>query len=403
MPAELIASESATPRTKARRTVRIGKYKVLQHIATGGMGAIYRAVDTELDRPVALKVLARDLAAKPIARERFRREARSAARLRHANIVAIYDVGEDNGLHYLALEFVDGIDLLDYIGQQGKLEPEEARQILIQAARALEHAHKQGVVHRDIKPSNFLIVKADGKLSVKLTDMGLARFVRDDEFRLTEAGTTLGTVDYMSPEQARDGNSADIRSDIYSLGCTFHHMLAGAAPFAQGTVAQRISHHFETKPPDIRELNRNVPEGLALVLAKMLEKKPGERYQNPTELLKDLENPARVEARFHPGERRAVLEKLAGGEERKQAVIRTPPTDRTPRKSPDSHRGRGASGNERYFRDPAGTPAPAKPRRVALSKDDVARFLRKNWLRLASGVGVGLALTLILFQLFAHR
>src|SRR5439155_5929936 len=107
-------------------------------------------------------------------------------------------------------------------------------------------------------------------------------------------GTTLGTVDYMSPEQARDGNSADIRSDIYSLGCTFYHMLAGAAPFAQGTIAERILQHFEVKAPDIRDLNARVPEGLALALAKMLEKKPADRYQTPAELLKDLENPERI-------------------------------------------------------------------------------------------------------------
>jgi len=159
----------------ARRTVRIGKYNVLAHIATGGMGAVYKARDTELDRIVALKVMSPDLAAKPAMVERFHREARHAARLRHENIVTIYECGTFGGTHFLALEFVDGIDLNEYITRKERLDPEEARLITIQAARALDHAHQHGVVHRDIKPSNFLVSQAATGLLVKLTDLGLAR------------------------------------------------------------------------------------------------------------------------------------------------------------------------------------------------------------------------------------
>ncbi|HYT93836.1 MAG TPA: serine/threonine-protein kinase, partial [Gemmataceae bacterium] len=193
----------ADPPGNGRRSpVRIGKYEVVAHIATGGMGAVYRAIDTDLHREVALKVLPMETAARPATLERFRREARSAAKLRHDNIVAIYEFGEVAGTYYLALEFVDGIDLHELVNRQGKLDPETARHILIQAARALDHAHQQGIIHRDIKPSNFLIAQKNDKLIVKLTDLGLAREVNNDEFRITRDGTTVGTVDYMSPEQA---------------------------------------------------------------------------------------------------------------------------------------------------------------------------------------------------------
>lgn len=272
------------------RSQRIGKYEIVKHIASGGMGAVYRAVDTELKRPVALKILSPDLASKPNMIERFQREARSAAKLRHENIVTLYEVGQDNDVHFLALEFVEGTDLFEHITSKGKLDPEEARQILIQAARALDHAHKQGIVHRDIKPGNFLLAQADGEIVVKLTDMGLARASRDEEFRMTNPGSTVGTVDYISPEQAKDSSLADIRSDIYSLGCTFFHMLAGSPPFAQGSLTERLYQHVESEPPDIRKLNPAVPDGLVVVLQKMLVKKPADRYQTPADLLADLKN-----------------------------------------------------------------------------------------------------------------
>jgi eukaryotic-like serine/threonine-protein kinase len=282
---------SAEPPAKGSHRVRIGKYEILAHIATGGMGAVYKALDTDLGREVALKVLPLEMAARPGTLERFKREARSAAKLRHENIVAIYECAESNGTHYLALELVEGVDLHDFISRRGKLDPELARQILIQAARALAHAHDQGIVHRDIKPSNFLVSDKDGRVRVKLTDLGLARETRDDEFRLTRDGSTVGTVDYMAPEQARDSSAADIRSDIYSLGCTFYHMLAGNCPFPEGSLVERVYKHVEAAPPDIRKLNPTVPDGLVGILSRMLEKRPEDRYQTPHELLRDLEEP----------------------------------------------------------------------------------------------------------------
>jgi len=282
---------SEPPAKGARRTLRIGKYEVVKHIATGGMGAVYRAVDLDLGRPVALKILPPDLAANPLVVERFRREAKAAAKLRHENIVTIYEFEEDRGTQFLVLEFVEGTDLQAYITQKGRLEPEEARLLLLQAARALDHAHRQGIVHRDIKPSNFLVAQKDGQPLLKLTDLGLARETSEDEFRVTRDGTTVGTVDYMSPEQARNSGLADIRSDIYSLGCTFYHMLAGQAPFAEGSLTERIYKHVETEPEDIRTLNPAVDLGLARILRRMLEKKPADRHQTPAELIGELEHP----------------------------------------------------------------------------------------------------------------
>jgi serine/threonine-protein kinase len=273
---------------------RLGKYEVVDYIASGGMGAVYKARDTILDRIVALKILPRSVAKRPQMLDRFRREARAAARLQHSNIVAIYEFGDDSGLFYLALEYVPGTDLQRYIERRQKLPPEEAREIITQATRALAHAHAQGIVHRDVKPSNFLLTRKDGRVLVKLTDLGLAIQPSDDEFRLTREGTTVGTVDYMAPEQARDSGSADIRSDLYSLGCTFYHLLAGTAPFAQGTMAERLLQHLQAEPPDVRNLNRDVPPGYVAILKRMLAKDPADRYQTPEELLHDLEDPDSV-------------------------------------------------------------------------------------------------------------
>jgi serine/threonine-protein kinase len=267
---------------------QIGKYRVLAHIATGGMGSVYRARDEMLGRVVALKVLTPELANNPVLLERFRREARAASRLSHKNIVTLYECGEADGLHYLAMEFIKGIDLSEYIRRKGKLEPEEARRIIIQAAKALEHVAEQGVVHRDIKPSNFLLANDEGRCRVKLTDMGLSQLDEEEDFRITRAGTTVGSVDYMAPEQARDSSRADIRSDIYSLGCTLYQMLAGQPPFAEGGLGERIYKHLASDPPDIRLVNPNVSAGLWTVLRRMLAKHPDDRFQTPADLIQAL-------------------------------------------------------------------------------------------------------------------
>jgi len=271
-----------------RRYSRLGKYEVVVHLASGGMGAVYKAVDTDLGREVALKILSPDLANKPALLERFQREARHIAQLRHPNIVKIYEFGETHGTYFLALEFVNGIDLYEHITRKGQLYLDESLFLLTQAAHALDHLHQQRMVHRDIKPSNFLLTQENGQLLVKLTDLGLARVVDDAAFRVTRDGSTVGTIDYMAPEQARDSGLADIRSDIYSLGCTWYHMLAGRPPFGDGGLAERLYKHLNVEPPDIRQYNPQVSPGSVSVLRRMLAKKPAERYQTPALLLNDL-------------------------------------------------------------------------------------------------------------------
>jgi eukaryotic-like serine/threonine-protein kinase len=206
---------------KPHRSIRIGKYEVLSHIATGGMGAVYKARDTEDGREVALKVMSPEMASKPSMIERFRREAKHAAKLSHENVVTLYEFGEVNNTWFLAMEFIDGIDLHEYSKRKGPLDPAEALDIILQGCRALNHAYQCGIIHRDIKPSNFLVTRQGERMVIKMTDLGLARQVSNDEFRVTRAGTTVGTLDYMAPEQARDSGLADIRSDLYSLGSTW--------------------------------------------------------------------------------------------------------------------------------------------------------------------------------------
>jgi serine/threonine protein kinase len=274
-----------------RKAVRIGKYQILQHVATGGMASVYKARDVRLKREVALKVLSPETAAKPAMLQRFRSEAHNAAKLEHENVVQIYEFNEADGVHFLAMEFVHGVDLHEYIDRKGKLDPDEAREIVVQAARALERAHQLGVVHRDVKPSNFLLSRSrKGHLLVKLSDFGLSREVDDDDRRVTRTGTTVGTVDYIAPEQARNSRAADVRSDLYSLGCTWFHMLAGHAPFPEGAVAERLYRHMHEPPPDLRAINERVSEATAAVLGRLMAKDPADRCQTPSALLAELDD-----------------------------------------------------------------------------------------------------------------
>jgi serine/threonine-protein kinase len=316
-----MSSDSSAKRPA--RAKRLGKYEVVAHIATGGMGAVYKAIDSVLKREVALKLLPPDMASQPEALERFRREARNAARLRHENIVTIYEFDQFGNIFYLAMEFIDGIDLLEYIRRKGRLDPEEARVVTIQAARALEHAHAQGVVHRDVKPSNFLVSRKGDSLVVKMSDFGLARETSDEDGRVTRDGHTVGTVDYMSPEQARNSRSADCRSDIYSLGCTLYHMLAGKAPFAGGSITERLCKHAEDEPPDLRQFNPRISEALCAVVRRMLAKNPAERYPTPGALLRDL---IRLESATDPLRSTEVLAglALAAGEKAPKAKQQAP-------------------------------------------------------------------------------
>ena len=276
---------------------RLGRYQIEAHIGTGGMGTVFLARDLQLDRDVALKVLPPEFAHDPTIVQRFRNEARAAAQLDHENIARVYDIGEDQGISYIAFEYVRGETIRDLVQKRGRLSVAETVAYALQVASALAHADARGVVHRDIKPSN-IIVTTGGR--IKLVDMGLARFFEHQRLGgLTQTGVTLGTFDYIAPEQARDPRSADIRSDIYSLGCTMFHMLTGRPPFPEGNVVQKLLQHQSEPPPDVRQLNPGVPRRLAAILRKMMAKAPEDRYQTAADLITDLIEVA-TELRIRP-------------------------------------------------------------------------------------------------------
>ncbi|HTU18058.1 MAG TPA: serine/threonine-protein kinase [Gemmataceae bacterium] len=316
-----------------RRNIRIGKYEVLSHIASGGMGAVYKARDTESNQEVALKVLSPEMAAKPAMVERFRREAKHASKLRHENIVSLYEFGEAHHTHFLVMEFIDGIDLHEYSNRQGPLDPDEALEIIIQGCRALDHSYRQGVIHRDIKPSNFLVTRQGERTVVKLTDLGLAREASNEEFRVTRAGTTIGTLDYMSPEQARDSGLADIRSDLYSLGCTWYHLLTGHAPFPKGGLGERLHRIMHEEPANVRQSNPRISADMASLVHRLMAKRPSDRPQTPADLLRQLEALKRGESLLTPRQALEILAQEEGGpveppkkNRRSQDGRRTPPS-----------------------------------------------------------------------------
>lgn len=272
-----------TPRLEAGE--RLGHFELLEYIGGGGMGRVFRAMDHRLARIVAVKVLLPDQASDTETLLRFHNEARSAAKLDHENIARVYYVGEDRGLPFIVFEYVEGANIRDLVEQGGPLELGEAVNYTLQVAEALTHAAERDVVHRDIKPSNVQVT-SEGR--AKLIDLGLARLQTAPGDDLTASGVTLGTFDYISPEQARDPRTVDVRGDIYSLGCTFFFMLTGRPPFPEGTVLQKLLQHQGDQPPDVREFRPELPEEVSRVLRRMLAKDPKHRYQTPTALVEDL-------------------------------------------------------------------------------------------------------------------
>jgi len=290
----IISRPSASPGSSQNRATpavnirgrRLAHFELEEPIGVGGMAAVIRARDTQLDRVVALKILPPQSAADADQVRRFEREARAAARLDHENIARVYYYGEDQGLHFIVFEYVEGENLRDMIARRGRIPVREATEYVLQVAQGLAHAADRGVVHRDIKPSN-IIITATGL--AKLVDMGLARTLDPTAAELTQSGATLGTFDYISPEQALDPRLADIRSDLYSLGCTFYHMLTGRPPAPEGTAARKLHFHQSERPVDPRYYNPEIPRELVLILGRMLAKDPHKRYQHPRELIRDLQ------------------------------------------------------------------------------------------------------------------
>lgn len=266
---------------------QLSHFEIIQTVGSGGMASVLKARDLELGRVVALKILPTDMAQDPDNIARFKQEARSAARLDHENVARVFFCGEDQGLHFIAFEFVEGDNLRALIDQRGTIPPIECVRYMIQSSGGLAHAAERGVVHRDVKPSN-IVITPDGR--VKIVDMGLARTLSGHSINggVTQSGITLGTFDYISPEQALDPRRADVRSDIYSLGCAFYHALTGQPPVPEGTAAKKLYAHQNEPVVDPRVLNAKVPDELAAVLAKMMAKDPNKRYQTPAELITDL-------------------------------------------------------------------------------------------------------------------
>jgi serine/threonine protein kinase len=261
----------------------LGPYKLLGVLGTGGMSSVYLAEHQLMRCLRAIKVL-------PVSRvndssylERFRQEAMAAARLNHPNIVQAYDISQHKKHHYIVMEYVEGRDLQNLVKEQGPLDYDQAANYIRQAAEALACAHESGLIHRDIKPANLLV---DGRGTVKLLDLGLARFVDEKTPSLTIAHdeNVLGTADYLPPEQAVDSHGVDSRADIYSLGCTLYYLLTGHPPFPTGTLPQRIHAHQTKSPVSVYEDRQDAPQALVDVCNRMMSKSPAARYQTAKEV-----------------------------------------------------------------------------------------------------------------------
>ncbi len=281
------------------------RYRILGPLGKGGMGMVYRAQHRMMDREVALKVIDAKFINNPQAIERFRNEVKAAACLTHANIVRAYDAEQAGDLHFLVMEFVDGISLAELIRRNGPLPVHQVCGIIRKVAQGLHHAFEQGMVHRDIKPQNIMVTR-DGR--VRILDFGLARLAREqetaatssdkdsgDQMRrtadaLTMVGSVLGTPDYIAPEQAMDAHSADTRADIYSLGCTCYFLLTGHPPYPGGTAVQKLLAHSEMEPSPIADERRDIPTDVVAITSRMMERRPDNRFQIPRDVAKAIDD-----------------------------------------------------------------------------------------------------------------
>ncbi|OAI45884.1 hypothetical protein AYO44_02495 [Planctomycetaceae bacterium SCGC AG-212-F19] len=275
----------------------LGPYVILDLIGEGGMGRVYRAREAHGDRVVALKVIHRHLVGStPDALHRFKREARAAAMLSHPNVVHVYDAGQAHGRYYIAMELLEGTDLAQMVKRQGPLPVPQACGFIRQACLGLQHIHERGLIHRDIKPSNLMVAHASRGPAitlVKILDLGLVRRITTSPNpELTLENMTLGTPDYIAPEQAKDSSRVDIRADLYSLGCTFYHLLTGHAPFPQGTSFEKLIMHTIDYPVPVESLRPELHGPVGVIVRKLMAKAPMERYQTPREVIMALDTVA---------------------------------------------------------------------------------------------------------------
>jgi serine/threonine protein kinase len=288
--------------TGKARQLLVGPYLVFERLGEGGMGQVFKARHQRTRRIVALKVIRPERVSNPVAVGRFFREVQAAAQLSHPHVVHAYDADQVDKIYYLAMQYVRGTDLAAHVKQRGPLPIADACKFLNHAAQGLQHIHEHGMVHRDIKPNNLMLaleelpapIPAAGGVAVrtapamlKILDLGLVCLTEGDDRDakdLTREGAIMGTVDYMAPEQARETRAADIRSDIYSLGCTFYFALTGQVPFPGGTSFEKMLHHQIDEPAPLTRFRPDVPAGLSMILRRMLAKDPADRFQTPADV-----------------------------------------------------------------------------------------------------------------------
>jgi serine/threonine protein kinase len=283
------APESAPGVGKPRKDKYLGQildgYEIAEKIGQGGMGAVYRAADKSLNRQVAIKILPEDALNDGEAVNRFEREAKVLAELNHPNIAQVYRIGRMDGVPFYVMEHIQGRSLAQMLAERGRLAGPSCVRYIVEVAKGLQAAARRGIIHRDIKPANIMIT--DGGM-VKLVDFGIAKAVGDDAFK-TSTGQIMGTPTYMSPEQGK-GRPVDHRSDIYSLGATFYHLVTGRPPFEADNPLTMMMKHFTEPAPDIKPLNPSVPDSLCNIIYGMMEKNPAERTDDYAQIIVALEN-----------------------------------------------------------------------------------------------------------------
>jgi eukaryotic-like serine/threonine-protein kinase len=365
-------------------TLFADRYRLERRLGVGGMATVQLALDTRLERYVAVKLLAEHLASDSNFVSRFRREALAAARLVHPNIVQVFDFGseEESGRQYIVMEFVDGPSCAEILRELGRLEPDDAVSILTQACRGLDYAHRNGVVHRDVKPGNLLRSRDGGQ--VKLADFGIAKAAEHSD--MTKVGSVLGTAAYLSPEQAR-GEPAGPSSDLYALGVVSYQLLAGRLPYEAASLTDLARQQDTTAPPPLHELDPEIPRPLSLVVARALERNADDRFADAGAMEKALEASMRGIAPEPTAATRALDEteatRMLDGTAVTTPLARTQPAQRRRRMEPiaepqrSPHRRRAA---------PAPPPQRARKRRPG----SVLRAVRTLLiLGLLAAIGIG--------------
>ncbi len=311
--AELITRWQAGQLLAGRGSFFLGKYKLIELLGRGGMGGVFLGRHVTMNRPVALKIVSRQVGKDPASLERFLAEARTIAALDHPNIVQAYSVDNEGDRYYIVMEFIDGLDLQQMVETEGPLDFDTAADYIRQAAEGLQHGHQRNIVHCDIKPSNLLVNRQG---VVKIVDMGLSLLTGKEQHQENNHDDgVLGSVDYLAPEQALRTRDFDHRADIYSLGCTLYFLLTGRPPFHEGLLHERLMRHQTQEPERIAKLRGDVPAELVRICRKMMAKNPADRFQSAEEVglaLGAWQHPMQELSRAAPLKQAEALDETAG-------------------------------------------------------------------------------------------